>query len=195
METKKRNETKILLLLLGKALAVFVLILSVIAFALPNSVLNDLVQFEQHHFFLFCFLSVGAFLIFYRLYLSATEENGRIKKQLNNMRNSFQANAKNIHTFAIDLAQSQVVDKKEIGRLRFSSEDILSTKEEKTKREKELEKALILGNSHKHKVKIFFKDFYSLKQVETTVWSVDDKYVILKEGVVLPKKAIFQVVV
>lgn len=51
METKKRNETKILLLLLGKALAVFVLILSVIAFALPNSVLNDLVQFEQHHFF------------------------------------------------------------------------------------------------------------------------------------------------
>lgn len=54
---------------------------------------------------------------------------------------------------------------------------------------------MVLGNSYKHKVKIFFKDLKSIKKVETTVWFVDDKHVALKEGIILPKKSIYKIII
>ena len=51
---------------------------------------------------------------------------------------------------------------------------------------RELDRALALGNLEHAKIKIFFEDDTSKKMVETTVWGVTDKRVILKQGVVIP---------
>ena len=53
-------------------------------------------------------------------------------------------------------------------------------------RETELNRALALGNLEHTKIKIYFEDDQSRKLVETTVWGVTDKRVILKQGVVIP---------
>lgn len=195
METNRRNEMKIFGLLVGKALAIFILLISILSFLAPESVLSEVYAFEQHHFFLFCFLSVGAFLLFYRLYLAATDERGHLKRGIHHVKHVMQDKWTQPSSAMRKPSDSQAIDKRDIRRLRFSREDILSCQKARQQRDEELKQALILGNTHKHKVKILFRDFSSWKHVETTVWSVDEKYVILKEGVVLPKAAIFQVVI
>jgi hypothetical protein len=54
---------------------------------------------------------------------------------------------------------------------------------------------MVLGNSYKQKVKVFFKDVVSLRYVETTIWFVGDNHVTLKEGINIPKNKIYKVII
>lgn len=83
--------------------------------------------------------------------------------------------------------------KEEINKLRFVSEDVLVSDDQKTLRRSELNKAMMLGNSEKSKSKIVFATDEGLKKVETTVWAVDDREVVLKSGVFIPIHAICHV--
>jgi hypothetical protein len=78
------------------------------------------------------------------------------------------------------------IAKEQISNLRFPPEDVLSTKDQIRQRYLNLEKALTLGNLEHEKIKIIFEDVSGVKLVETTVWGVTDKRIILKQGVVIP---------
>ncbi len=78
------------------------------------------------------------------------------------------------------------IDKEKIQSLKFPSGEVLTDKVLIKEREAELNKALALGNLERTKIKIYFEDDKSRKFVETTVWGVTDKRVILKQGVVIP---------
>jgi hypothetical protein len=78
------------------------------------------------------------------------------------------------------------IEKEMIEGLRFPSEEVLTDKEKITEREANLKRALTLGNLEHSKTKIYFEDDKSMKVVETTVWGVTDKRIILKHGVVIP---------
>ena len=80
----------------------------------------------------------------------------------------------------------QVISKEMIANLRFPESEVLITADSIIRRRKELERALALGNLEHSKIKILFEDDESVKQVETTVWGLTDKRVILKQGVVIP---------
>jgi hypothetical protein len=49
-----------------------------------------------------------------------------------------------------------------------------------------LNRALTLGNLEHSKIKIYFEDDNSFKYIETTVWGITDKRIILKQGMVIP---------
>ncbi|MCC1483282.1 hypothetical protein J1C55_01655 [Winogradskyella sp. E313] len=49
-----------------------------------------------------------------------------------------------------------------------------------------LKRAMALGNLEQEKVKIIFIDNEGFKRVETTIWGVTDKNVILKESTLIP---------
>ena len=78
------------------------------------------------------------------------------------------------------------IEKENIEGLKFPGQDVLNSKEDIQKRQRDLDRALSLGNVEQIKIKIFFEDSQSPKYVETTVWGVTDKRVILKQGVVIP---------
>ena len=78
------------------------------------------------------------------------------------------------------------IDKEKIESLKFPTNEVLTDKEAIKERETELNRALTLGNLEHTKIKIYFEDDMSKKIVETTVWGVTDKRVILKQGVVIP---------
>ena len=78
------------------------------------------------------------------------------------------------------------IEKEKIENLRFPAKDVLTDVVEIAKRRADLERALSLGNLEHTKIKIFFEDDSSCKVVETTVWGVTDKRVILKQGIVIP---------
>ncbi len=78
------------------------------------------------------------------------------------------------------------IEKESIENLKFPSEEVLTDKESIYERARELNRALALGNLEHTKIKIYFEDDHSRKLVETTVWGLTDKRVILKQGVVIP---------
>lgn len=87
----------------------------------------------------------------------------------------------------------QLVEKEQIKNLSFPKEDVLNKKMQKANRIIELRRALILGNLEHQKVKILFVDSNGLKKVETTIWGITDKEVILKQSTIIPLERIISI--
>lgn len=87
----------------------------------------------------------------------------------------------------------ELIEKEDIGTLKFPSEEVLTDPDQIKERKNDLDRALALGNLERTKIKIYFQDDKSLKAVETTVWGVTDKRVILKQGVVIPIQRIHRI--
>lgn len=87
----------------------------------------------------------------------------------------------------------QVVDKEQIQFLKFPNEDVLLKDNEKKNRFLDLQRALYLGNLEREKVRITFKDDAGIKRVETTIWAVTDRSVILKKSTLIPLTRILSV--
>lgn len=83
-------------------------------------------------------------------------------------------------------ATFEMIEKEKIEMLKFPREEVLTDANLIKERNSELNRALSLGNLEHTKIKIYFEDDQSRKSVETTVWGVTDKRVILKQGVVIP---------
>ncbi len=78
-----------------------------------------------------------------------------------------------------------------VRRLLFGDEDVLSEKEQKSIRRYKLNRALVLGNLYKRKVKIHLKTTEGVfKRLDTTIWGVGEEFVSLKDGVSVPIRGI-----
>lgn len=96
-------------------------------------------------------------------------------------------------TTATNTNKPAPIDKENISGLKFPESDVLTSTDDKKMRAANLEKALKLGNLEHGKIKIIFEDSEGMKQVDTTVWGVTDKRVILKQGAVVPIHRIHEV--
>lgn len=85
-----------------------------------------------------------------------------------------------------------IIDKEDIALLKFPQTDVLDDVDEIKTRISEINRALSLGNLEHSKIKIFFEDDESKKIVDTTVWGVTDKNVMLKQGVMIPIHRIYK---
>lgn len=78
------------------------------------------------------------------------------------------------------------IEKEKIETLRFPSIEVLVDKEKIAERDANLKRALTLGNLEHSKIKIYFEDDTTMRMVETTIWGLTDKRIILKHGLVIP---------
>lgn len=86
---------------------------------------------------------------------------------------------------------SCIIQKEDIPQLKFSKKETLKTSKERSLRAFYLNRASKLGNLLKNKVKIYFKNHKDeLLQVHTTIWAVTSDFVILKQGITIPKHRI-----
>lgn len=92
-----------------------------------------------------------------------------------------------------DTKKPTLIEKENIRGLKFPENDVLSSKDEIKIRNADLERAMKLGNLEHNKIKIVFEDSEGVKQVETTVWGVTDKRVILKQGILIPIHRIHEI--
>lgn len=86
----------------------------------------------------------------------------------------------------------KIIDKEDIALLKFPTTDVLDDVDEIKTRISDINRALSLGNLEHSKIKIFFEDIESKKVVDTTVWGVTDKNVMLKQGVMIPIHRIYK---
>jgi hypothetical protein len=85
------------------------------------------------------------------------------------------------------------IEKEMISGLKFPESEVLSNDAAIKERKNDLDRALSLGNLEQTKIKIYFEDSENCRVVETTVWGVTDKRVILKQGVVIPIQRIHRI--
>ncbi|MBI2269913.1 MAG: hypothetical protein HYU69_06080 [Bacteroidetes bacterium] len=92
-----------------------------------------------------------------------------------------------------NIKRPEVIEKEEVVNLRFPAAEVLISADDIKARKTELDKALKLGNVEHGKIKIIFEDANGIKQIETTIWGVTDKRIILKQGIVLPIHRIHEI--
>ena len=85
------------------------------------------------------------------------------------------------------------VQKEEITLLNFPDEEVLVNAEAVEQRRILLERAVVLGNTYKGKTKLVFEDREGIRQIDTHIWGLTDKRVILKQGIVIPIHRIHEV--
>jgi hypothetical protein len=85
-----------------------------------------------------------------------------------------------------------LVEKEEISGFHFPTEEILTREADLKDRAVALERAIALGNLEHQKVRIYFSDNEGSKVVETTIWGITDKAILLKKNVLLPKNRIIK---
>ena len=88
-----------------------------------------------------------------------------------------------------------LVEKEIVGDLKFPQTEVLLDKAEIQTRVAALHHATSLGNLDHHKVNIFFEDSEGMKRVNTTIWAITDKRILLKNGKSIPINRIHQVVI
>lgn len=96
-------------------------------------------------------------------------------------------------TNATNISKPLAIEKENIRGLKFPDNEVLASKDAIRIRQSNLERALKLGNLEHNKIKIVFEDSEGIKLVETTVWGVTDKRVILKQGVLIPIHRIHEI--
>ena len=87
----------------------------------------------------------------------------------------------------------QEIEKENLAQLQFPDQEVLSDPADMLERDTELKRALILGNTERSKSKIYFEDDKGFFMVETTIWGVTDKRVILKQGNVIPIQRVHKI--
>jgi hypothetical protein len=98
-----------------------------------------------------------------------------------------------VHPFKLECCMSAVerlpisIPKEQVNALRFPKVEVLRQSEDVYRRRADLERAVMLGNVEKNKVRIVF-------EVETTIWSITDDRVILKGDGSIPVCRVHQVI-
>ena len=87
----------------------------------------------------------------------------------------------------------KVIEKEQIKFLHFPKKEVLESKQDKQDRYLNLRRAMSLGNLEHGKVKIIFADDQGSKKVETTVWGITEKAVILKQSMIIPLERVISI--
>jgi hypothetical protein len=85
------------------------------------------------------------------------------------------------------------IEKEQIPNQSFSPSEVLSSGEEIIARSELLSRACLLGNSHKGKVRIGFITPEGPKEVYTTIWTVSNGHIALKNGAHIPIHSIYSI--
>lgn len=86
---------------------------------------------------------------------------------------------------------SNLLQKEEIPSVAFPKGEVLHDAAAIADRNRQLSRALALGNLEHHKVIIGFLDASGRRcRVETTIWALTDEFVCLKGSILLPRHAI-----
>jgi len=87
-----------------------------------------------------------------------------------------------------------LIEKESIPKLSFPKQSIVETKKQLDLLKRKLRRSMILGNVHRTKMRIIFQDEDGVKEVQTTIWAVGDKNIVLKRGVIIPIHRLVDVV-
>lgn len=87
----------------------------------------------------------------------------------------------------------QKIEKEQLKTLNFPKQDVLLDNKQRRLRFANAQRARILGNIEKIKAKINFHTTEGLREVNTTVWHVDQDFIMLKGASALPIRSVYSI--
>ncbi len=93
----------------------------------------------------------------------------------------------------ITKTKATIVAKEDVVKFTFPRQDVLRSEIKKKERETRLKRAMKIGNNFKGKVKIIFEDNEGIKKVETTIWGITPKNILLKKTTLIPIRRIHEI--
>ena len=89
----------------------------------------------------------------------------------------------------------KIIDKNEVANLIWPKESLHNNEDEKMDLLIKLKVALILGNMERIKCRIVFMDSIGIKVIETTIWAVCEKNILIKAGLWVPIRRVVDVII
>ena len=89
---------------------------------------------------------------------------------------------------------TEVIEKESIPLLNFPHDPVDKSKDQLLILKKKLRRSMILGNIHRTKMRIIFEDENGTKEVQTTIWAVGDRNIVLKKGIIIPIHRLIDVI-
>lgn len=86
-----------------------------------------------------------------------------------------------------------LIEKEAIPTLKFPKEPLARSKDQLSILRKQLRDSMVLGNIHHQKIRIVFQDDEAVKEVRTTIWAADDRFIVLKKGVSIPVDRVIEI--
>lgn len=171
-------------------------IISLILHISPLTIFEALADFAVHHYFLAGFLFLLLAMVCLKFYSKSNEHiksyiSGGISRAAR--RRAAIANMKKRINISSCIDKSTYIRKEKVTSLKFKSEDVLQTPQERQIRFETLKRALSLGNLYKQKVIISFKAQDDLNHTLGTVWHADEHHVSLKGGATIPVNRILKI--
>ena len=90
-------------------------------------------------------------------------------------------------------ATAEKIEKEDLPGLSFPKEAVHLSDDHRRELDMKLDRARKLGNMDHSKCRILFKDSAGLKYVETTVWSFDERNIVVKYGHTIPRPRVLDV--
>jgi hypothetical protein len=90
---------------------------------------------------------------------------------------------------------TNITEERLLNTIQFPKQEVLKNPEHIKHRKSEAERAKKLGNSFNDKVYIIFEDTEGKKMVESIVWGVTDRYLMLKRGMSLPIHRVHEIII
>ncbi len=87
----------------------------------------------------------------------------------------------------------QKIQKEELGNFSFPQTDVLQNHDDRKIRFAIAQKARTLGNTEKSKVTISFHTSEGIYEVSTTIWDVDNEFIMLKGASALPLRSVYSI--
>lgn len=201
METKKNNSNSKAKAFLGTVgiLATLVFITCIVFHITPSVLADSILNFALYHYFLIGLISFTMAVSCWKIYTSLDEKiearHQKIKTPYTRIQRKKTIMVKKIRNLYFKKAQDEslFIKPEEVSALKFTNEDVLKDEKLRVERQRDLQKAMVLGNSFKQKVILLFKDYNSNKHLMTTVWHSSSEYISLKGGIVLPVKSIYKI--
>jgi hypothetical protein len=90
--------------------------------------------------------------------------------------------------------QLRTIDKYDIDAVKFMNRDVIEKPFDRQERLRKLRLATVLGNIHKHQVRIRFKnETDEMLETSAKVRTITEKYVILKNDIMIPISSVVDV--
>lgn len=88
-----------------------------------------------------------------------------------------------------------IAEQELLHKLDFPIKEVLKSPEQIEDRKNIAQRAKKLGSLSNERVKIVFEDIEGKKMVETTIWGVTGKYLMLKKGMTLPLHRVHEIII
>jgi len=190
MQTEKSKKFTRRLVIILAALSAIVLLDCIFYHVSILKVISETIDLATHHYFLTAFVSFMVVILCVKyLFDTSVEKSVKLRKQIIR---SLKSSRRTSKESSVD-AKVVLTAKEEISSMAFPKEDVLKDPFIMAERDSDILKAMKLGNIFKQKVKIFFNDGSKKRYTDTTIWAADRSHINLKNGVVMPIRAIYRI--